>query len=171
MDGAVPNIEELLRNLKHQTQLYKQLSDIVRDEREHIIAVNHKEIRESTYAKEAVIDEIQREEQRRLAWLDQLAVSLGRPPIELTIEAVAKMHPAQSEQLLTLKNALLLLVRKAKEANLDNKRLVEIALNDAQELKRNILGLVSDKPQVYGPNGQMGGKRPENNSRMVDKEA
>ncbi len=47
MEG--PNLDELLKNLKHQLALYRQLVDLLRVEREHVVGVNLKEIREATY--------------------------------------------------------------------------------------------------------------------------
>lgn len=58
MEG--PNLDELQKNLKHQLTLYRQLVDVLREEKEHLVAVRFKEIREATYAKEALFDEIQR---------------------------------------------------------------------------------------------------------------
>ncbi|MGZ3713558.1 MAG: flagellar export chaperone FlgN, partial [Bdellovibrionota bacterium] len=69
MDGLAPDLEELTKNLKHQLTLYRQLVDVLRLEREHIVAVRLKEIRESTYSKEALMDEAQREEFRRMRWV------------------------------------------------------------------------------------------------------
>ena len=65
MEGIAPNLEELLKNLKHQMALYRQLVDLLRIEKEYLIQVALKEVRESTYSKEALLDEIHREEYRR----------------------------------------------------------------------------------------------------------
>lgn len=171
MDGMIPNIDELIANLKHQITLYRQMIDVVRDEREHVVQVHLKELRESTYSKEAIIDEIQREEHRRLEWLDAAAKILQIPAKELTIEIVAnRMAREHFEILLNLKNTLLVLVKKAREMNAENKKLVEIALNDANEMKKNILGLTTNQPQVYGPKGSMGQMK-DSSARILNKEA
>lgn len=170
MEG--PNLEELQKNLKHQLTLYRQLVDLLRVEKEHVVAVKLKEIREATYAKEAILDEIHREEYRRQRWTKEAATALGIAESELTMEIVAARmgEKDQYEPLISLRNTLVHLVRKAQEMNLDNKRLVESALKDAQALKRNILGISSDQPQVYGPKGNMGsGTRDQ--ARFLSKEA
>jgi flagellar biosynthesis/type III secretory pathway chaperone len=115
MDAVVPNLEELLKNLNHQFALYRQLVDIVRAERECIVGVKVKELRELTYSKEALVDEIQREETRRQFWLKDAAKSLGLKPSELTMDIVAaKFAPERYEAMMSLKNALVVLVKKIK---------------------------------------------------------
>jgi flagellar biosynthesis/type III secretory pathway chaperone len=170
MDG--PNLDELQKNLKHQLQLYRQLVDVLRDEKEHLVAVRFKEIREATYAKEALFDEIQREEFRRRCWVKLAAPVLGVNEKEVTMELIASKFggPELYEPLVSLKNTLIHMVKKAREMNLDNKRLVESALRDAQELKRNILGLSSEQPQVYGPKGSMGANVRDQSARFLNKD-
>lgn len=173
MDGQAPNLEELQKNLKHQLSLYRQLVDLLREEREHVIAVRFKEIRECTYSKEALLDEIHREEFRRQRWVREAAGFCQIAEKDFTIEATAERlaEPAQREPLLSLKFALLHLIKKAREMNADNRVLVESALKDAQVLKRNILGLSSDQPQVYGPSGSLGNSARDQSARFLSKEA
>jgi flagellar biosynthesis/type III secretory pathway chaperone len=61
------------------------------------------------------------------------------------------------------------MVKKAKDMNGENKRLVERALTEAQALKRNILGLSSEQPQVYGPKGNMGTNPRDSSARFLNK--
>ena len=170
MEG--PNLDELQKNLNHQLSLYRQLVDVLRDEREHLVAVRFKEIRECTYAKEALFDEIQREEYRRRKWVQQAAPIIGLPDKDVTMEMIASKFggPALYEPLVSLKNALLVMVKKVKEMNGDNLRLVQSALKDAQELKRNILGLSSEQPQVYGPKGSIGNNSRDQSARFLNKD-
>lgn len=172
MDGQSPNLEELQNNLRHQLTLYRQLIDVLRDEKEHLIAVRFKEIRESTYSKEAIFDEIHREEFRRKRWVRQAAAFMAVNEKEVTMEMVASRigGPDHYESLVSLRNTILHMVKKASEMNLDNKRLVESALKDAQELKRNILGLSSEQPQVYGPKGSMGTNPRDQSARFLNKD-
>lgn len=169
MDG--PNLEELQKNLKHQLALYRQLVDVLRDEKDHLVAVRFKEIREATYAKEALFDEIQREEFRRRKWVQHAAPILGVAEKDVTMEMIASKFggPELYEPLVSLKNALLVMVKKAREMNADNMRLVQNALRDAQEMKRNILGLSSEQPQVYGPKGSMGTNPRDQSARFLNK--
>jgi len=171
-DRESPNLEDLRNNLKHQLTLYRQLIDVLRDEKEHLVAVRFKEIRESTYSKEAILDEVHREEFRRLRWVRQAAAFLGVSEKEITMEVVAAKigGPEQYESLISLRNAILHMVKKAREMNLDNKRLVESALKDAHALKRNILGLSSEQPQVYGPKGSMGNNVRDQSARFLNKD-
>ncbi len=171
MDGMIPNIDELIANLKHQITLYRQMIDVVREEREHVVHVHLKELRESTYSKEAIIDEIQREESRRLQWLNAAAKILQMPAKEITIEIVGnRLAREHFEALMNLKNTLVVLVKKAREMNAENKKLVEMALHDSQEMKKNILGLTTDQPKVYGPKGSMGQMK-DSSARILNKEA
>jgi flagellar biosynthesis/type III secretory pathway chaperone len=166
-----PNLEELQLNLRHQLTLYRQLVDLLREEKEHLIGARLKEIREATYSKEAIFDEIHREEFRRQRWVKQAAAFLGVQEKEITLELVAgKIWPDQFEPLISLRNTMLHMVKKAREMNLDNKRLVEQALLDTQEMKRNVLGLSSEQPQVYGPKGAMGNNPRDSSARFLNKD-
>lgn len=172
MDAVVPNFDELLRSLNHQLALYRQFMDVVRAERDCIVAVNVKELREHTYAKEAIIDEIQREENRRQFWLKEAARSLQLQPNELTMDIVThRFAPERYEAMMSLKNTLVVMIKKTREANLENRKLVEIAMRDMQQMKKNILGITSTQPQTYGPKGSMGGSGPEKGARILSKEA
>lgn len=172
MEGLAPDLEELTKNLKHQLTLYRQLVDLLRSEREHLVAVRLKEIREATYSKEALFDEIQREEFRRMRWVKQAAAFLGMNEKDLTMEGVAAKigGPEQYESLFSLKQALLVMVKKSRDMNQDNQQLVTAALKDAQLLKRNILGLSSDQPQTYGPKGNIGQATRNEGARFFNKE-
>jgi flagellar biosynthesis/type III secretory pathway chaperone len=173
MEGQAPNLEELDKNLRHQLTLYRQLIDLLREEHDHLVGARLKEIRECTYSKEAIFDEIQREEFRRQRWTRQAAAFLGVPEKEVTMELVAARigGPEKYEPMVSLRNTLLHMVKKAKEMNLDNLRLVQSALKDAQEMKKSVLGLSSDQPQVYGPKGKMGGSVPDQSARFLSQEA
>lgn len=172
MEGQVPSIEELLKNLKHQVTLYKRLVDLCREERKFLVAVQLKELRDCTYAKEALLDEIQREEYRRNRWVADAAKLIGLSEKEITLEIIGdKLAPKEMwEPILSLKNTLLVLIKKCAEMNQDNRKLAENALRDAQQMKRNVLGLTSDQPQVYGPKGNMGAI-PDKSARLLNKEA
>lgn len=171
MEGQSPSLEELQNNLRHQLTLFRQLVDVLRDEKDHLVAVRFKEIREATYAKEALFDEIQREEFRRRKWVGLAAPFLGVAEKDVTMELIASRigGPENFEALISLRNALQVMVKKAKDMNGDNKRLVEKALLEAQALKRNILGLSSEQPQVYGPKGNMGTNPRDSSARFLNK--
>jgi flagellar biosynthesis/type III secretory pathway chaperone len=173
MEGQAPNLDELQKNLRHQLTLYRQLIDLLREEHAHLVHARLKEIRECTYAKEAIFDEIKREEYRRIRWTKQAAAFLHMGEGDLTMEIVAARigGPELYEPMVSLKNTLVHMVKKAKEMNADNLRLVQSALKDAQEMKKSVLGLSSDQPQVYGPTGRMGGSVPDQSARFLSKEA
>jgi flagellar biosynthesis/type III secretory pathway chaperone len=173
MEGQAPNLDELQKNLKHQLTIYRQLVDLLREEKEHIIGVRLKEMREATYSKEALLDEAHREEYRRQRWVKEAAAFLKMRESDVTMEVIAqRMAPReQHESLISLRLALVHMVKKAREMNADNLALVETALRDTQAMKRNILGLSSDKPQTYGPKGAMDSGAREQGARFLSKEA
>jgi flagellar biosynthesis/type III secretory pathway chaperone len=173
MEGQVPDLEELQKNLRHQLTLYRRLVDLLREEKEHIIAVRLKDVRESTYSKEALLDEIHREEFRRKKWISEAAKFIGIAESEITMELVASRiaPPEQHEQLVSLKLTLLHFVKKSREMNQECRALVEAALKDAQQMKRNILGLSSDQAQTYGAKGSMDNGGREQGARFLNKEA
>jgi len=173
MEGQAPSLEELQINLRHQLTLYRRLVDLLREEKGHIIGVKLKEIRECTYSKEALIDEIHREEFRRKKWVAEAAKFLQISEKEVTMEIVAaRLAPKeQYEPLISLKLTMNHMVKKCKEMNDDCLALAESALRDAQQMKRNILGLSGDKPQVYGPKGSMNQGNQDRGARFLSKEA
>jgi len=173
MDGQIlPNLDELQKNLRHQLDLYRRLVDLLREEKEHMVAVRTKEVRECTYSKEALLDEIHREEYRRRRWVAEAARALSVPEKELTIELVAqRLAPEQVEAYASLKSTLVHMIKRAREMNDENRRLAESALNDLQAMKKSILGLSSDKPQTYGPKGAMGAGPRDQSARLLNKEA
>ncbi|NUM88656.1 MAG: flagellar protein FlgN [Bdellovibrionales bacterium] len=169
----IPALDELLKNLKHQVTLYRRLIDLCREEKNLIVGARYKELRDATYSKEALVDEIQREEFRRKRWVAEAARALGMSESDVTLETVGnRIAPRdQWEPILSLKNTLLVLVKKSSEMNRDNRALVEVALRDAQQMKKNVLGLSSDAPQTYGPKGHMGGGFADKSARLLNKEA
>lgn len=172
MDGIAPEINHLIDNLNHQLGLYRQLIDLLRDEREHLIAVRTKEIREATYSKEAILDEIQRAEFQRKKWTKSAAHILNMSEKELTMEIISlKLGAANNQQnLANLKSSLVLLITKAREMNSENLKLVHAALKDVQEMKHSVLGISPDKAQTYGPKGNMGNSTRDQSSRLLSKE-
>jgi flagellar biosynthesis/type III secretory pathway chaperone len=173
MEGQAPSLDELQTNLKHQLAIYRQLVDLLREEKEHIVGVRLKEMREATYSKEALLDEAHREEYRRQRWVKEAAAFLKMKESEITMEVIAtRMAPRdQHESMISLKLALIHMVKKAREMNTDNQALVETALRDTQQMKRSVLGLSSDKPQTYGPKGSMDSGAREQGARFLSKEA
>ncbi len=171
MEGQAPNIEELLNNLRHQLSLYKRLVDLCRVEREYLVGAKLKELRDCTYEKEALLDEIQREEYRRKRWVATAAEIIGVPETDVTLEIIGnKLAPRDMwEPILSLKNTLQVLIKKSAEMNKENRALAERALREANNMKRNILGLSSDQPQVYGPKGNMGAIQ-DKSARLLNKE-
>ena len=172
-DGLAPDLEELQKNLRHQLSLYRQLVDLLREEKEHLVAVRLKDVRECTYAKEALLDEILREEHRRRRWVAEAAASLSVPEAELTVETLAhRLAPLdQHDGYRSLKSTLAHLIKRARDMNDENRRLTEVALRDAQELKKNILGLSSGQPQTYGPKGSVGQGPRDQSARFLNQEA
>lgn len=173
MDGLAPNLEELQKNLRHQLALYRQLVDLLREEKEHVVGVRMKEVRECTYAKEALLDEIHREEFRRRRWVGEAAKHLHVPEAEITMDLLAaRLAPAeQRDAYASLKLALSHMIKRAREMNDENRRLVDSALKDIQAMKKNILGLSSDQAQTYGPKGSMGNGQRDQSARFLNKEA
>jgi flagellar biosynthesis/type III secretory pathway chaperone len=173
MEGQAPSLDELQKNLRHQLTIYRRLVDLLREEKDYVVGVRLKELREATYSKEALLDEAHREEYRRQRWVKEAAAFLRVAPAEVTMELVAtRLAPReQHESLISLKLTLVHMVKKAKEMNAENQALVQNALRDTQQMKKNILGLSGDKPQTYGPKGNMDGAAREQGARFLSKEA
>lgn len=171
MDGQIPNLENLFEILRRELALHKELLALVKSEKEALVAVNIKGIRDATFNKESLLSDVQREEASRRRWVADLANHTGLSEAELTAEKVAEIYGSQYfESLVSLRNALRFILLQLKEVNSENQRLTENALRESQLMKENALGMTGDRAATYGPRGNMGMAK-EKNSRILSREA
>lgn len=168
MDGKVLHFDTLKKILKRQVHLHKELLDLVRKEREALIATSIEQIKELTFAKEAMVFEVQSVENDRKKWIARLQREFNLSNDSLDLESVIKVLGVEyREELFRLKTSILTLAGRIKEISLNNKELTLNALRDANSMKQNALG-ISSINQTYGSNGKVedNGK----SARLISKE-
>ena len=171
MDGQTPNLQILLEILKRELSLHKQLHDVLKVEREALIGVSIKDIRECTFLKEGLLAEILREENGRRRWVQALADASGLDAAALSAEKVAELYGnTHFEQLVSVRNALRYMILQVREHNDENQQLTENALRESQLMKENALGMTGDRAATYGPKGAMG-TAIEKNPRIFSQKA
>ena len=171
MDGQTPNLQILQEILKRELSLHKQLYDTLKLEKEALVGVSIKDIRECTFNKEGLLADIMREETARRRWVQALSDASGIDTADLSAEKVAELYGnTHYEQLISVRNALRYLVVQVRELNSENQKLTEHALEESQLMKENALGMTGDRAATYGPKGNMGMAK-EKNARIFSQKA
>ncbi len=165
MDDSLPEVELLEENLTSQLTLYKELLLLVREEKDYVVQTNIKEIRKITLAKEVLLGELHKKEMERQKWLLSLANATNQDVEKLSLEAVARLYP-QYPSIMKLRNSLRIIVTRVHSFNQENGRLVENALEETQEMKKNALAVTEDKSPTYNPRGKMH-ESGDRNARIV----
>lgn len=139
----------LIELLNRQIGHYRQLLETIRNEHEKLVQADRDGLQEALYSKEHIIHLIQQTEYERM---DCFADSPQKTLTELILFVQGK-DLAKAEQLRSIQNTLRVLAERAFNQNTDNKLLVEKSLEHIQAMKKNILGEITSKSQVYGQKG------------------
>ena len=170
METAAEKIHQALHRL---IGLHRQLLDTVRMEHEALVQADLSSIRETTLAKQAVIDAIKQAESERVAASAELALLWKKPVREITLSAVIigvqGYDTKLAEQLRTALNALTILIKRVTEQNEQNQMLVDRSLEHIHNMKKNVLGEANPNSDSYNKQGQK--TTPPTGSRLLSKEA
>jgi len=163
---------EIYQAIQKLIGLHRQLLEVVRAERETLIAAETRAIEEITSLKQGLIGEIRAAESSRIAATQQLAQLWRKEPSELTLSNLIIVVQGRdlklAEQFRTSLNAITILIDRITEQNDANRALVERSLEHVHEMKKNILGETVPNSQTYGPQGQ---KSPGmQGARLISKE-
>jgi flagellar biosynthesis/type III secretory pathway chaperone len=167
------NLSSIFQTLQKLVGLHRQLMENVRFEREALTNADLKGVQETTFAKEALVEQIRQQESARLKATAELALTWKRPFKELTLTniiiAIQARDPKGAEQFRGVYNALTILIQRIREANEYNRGLVEKSLEHVHNMKRNVLGEAVPKSETYTPQGQ---RQPyTGGARLISKEA
>lgn len=169
MERPLTQIQETLQKL---IGLHRQLLDAVRMERDALVQARVRDIEDAVYAKQALIEGIRQAEAARMKFVAELATLWKKPARDLTlgnivIEIQAR-EPKFAEQLRSALNALNILIKRVSEQNEDNRALVDRSLESIHTMKKNVLGEVSPKTDVYNQKGHKAAATAS--SRLISKE-
>jgi hypothetical protein len=152
------HFEKLQEALNKLVGLHRQLLELVRSEKDAIVAADLKLIQDTSHAKEILVEAIKTTETRRLEELGKIALTLRRPMKELSLSELAIViqarDPKRADHLRSVQNALKLLVDRVVEQNRYNAELVSRSLESLTEMKANVLGEGVRQAQTYGQNAQ-----------------
>lgn len=159
-------------NLENLTKVYRTLLDVVRKEKEILVASKLEELTENNKVKDTVLVRIRSLENTRMKCARDLAQALGADVENPRLLDIATYANAQWQDRLRNMHAVLdLLVRRVSEVNKGNEELVQAALT-------NITGAMNEirdgmKPKAtYARQGQIAQPAPgATGGRLVSKEA
>jgi flagellar biosynthesis/type III secretory pathway chaperone len=154
-------VEKILIELFQLLQVlfgqHRQLLEIVRAEREHLVQVDHHAIQKVIGRKQNAIEEIGKTESQRIKLVNQLSQVWGKPLAELTLPKIIielqGLDPKMSEQFRSTFNALTVLIQRISEQNRDNQKLLNRSIENIAELKGNILGSSPARAGTYSQQG------------------
>ena len=161
---------DLLECLESLVKVYRSLLDVVRREKEILIASRLDELNENNKSKDAMLIRIRSLENQRMKCARDLAQHVGADVDQPRLLEIANNCDLKwSDRLRNMHSVLDLLVRRVADVNKTNEELVQSALNNitgAMEAIRDGL-----KPKAtYGPRGAItDGKNDP--ARLVSKEA
>lgn len=147
--------------------------DLVRAEKEAILSADLVGVQEATHQKEALIEEIKRQETLRLEQIGHISVQLRKPARDITVQSlilqIQVRDPKLAEQLRSSMNALLLLVGRIRDASQYNLELIERSLDHVDLMKKNVLGEAIPNSNTYGSKAQHVGNTA--GARLISREA
>lgn len=171
MDAIVEKTsQKLIANLEEITKLYRQLLDVVRKEKEFLIAADREKIEENNLAKETLLMKLKLADVARVRCASELAVQVGgdseNPRL---LELSQKLGGAVGEKLRVQHAALDMIVKRISDLNKENEEYASNALRTLNGALNELKETISGK-KTYEKKGQykMG---PQVAGNFVSKEA
>jgi flagellar biosynthesis/type III secretory pathway chaperone len=159
----------LIAVLEEQIRVYRHLLEIVRKEKDILVAANLDDLNENNRAKEAMLIKIRALESDRLAKAHELFLDLkleGEHP--RLLEMARHLDVETADKLRNIHSVMELLLRRVQEYNKQNEALVQSALTNITGTMRDIKGTLADKP-TYQKKGEVEGHT--SSGQLVSREA
>ena len=149
-DGMYNDLVDCLENL---VKVYRSLLDVVRREKEILVASRLDELTENNKSKDAMLIRIRSLENQRTKCATDLARHVGADHEQPRLLDIANhCDPRWSDRLRNMHSVLDLLVKRVAEVNKQNEELVQTALNTITGAMEAIRDGLKPKP-VYGRQG------------------
>jgi flagellar biosynthesis/type III secretory pathway chaperone len=140
---AYKNLTEVLED---EIKVYRAMLDLVRREKDVLIAADIDELNEINRAKEAMILKVRGLERGREKYARELGHSLGvLSETPRLLEIASKMMDPENSKLRSIHSTLELLIKRIKEINESNESLAQAAL-------KNVNGALGAIKQTLAPN-------------------
>lgn len=161
---------KLTDTLEEMTKIYRQLLEVVRQEKEHLVNVNLGEIEKSTLVKEELIGKIRIADMLREKYAQNLGAEIGvKNTIPRLLEIAQYMPMAEGDRLRQMHAALDMVIRRIQTLNKENETYAQSALKNLDGALGNIKDTLSGK-KTYERKGQYK-TGPETSGHFVSKEA
>ncbi len=159
----------LAENLDQQVKVYRALLEVVRKERDVLVAADIEQLNENNKAKEAILVKVRSLDVARLKYAQDLAqavdADVSQPRL---LEIASKINLVDGDRLRVLHSTLELLVKRLSELNKGNETLVKAALQNVTGAIDSIKGTLQAKP-TYGKKGALV-TSPQNGEHLVSKD-
>lgn len=167
------NTQELFNaladNLDQQVKVYRALLEVVRKEREVLVAAQIEQLNENNKAKEAILVKVRSLDSARIKYAHDLALAVGAEATQpRLLEIASKINLTDGDRLRVLHSTLELLVKRLSEINKGNESLVQAALQNVSGAIESIKGTLQAKP-TYGKKGALV-TSPQNGEHLVSKD-
>ena len=130
-DGAPVVYSDLFDCLENLVKVYRSLLDVVRREKDILVASKLDELNENNKTKDAMLVRIRSLEHQRLKHASDLARSVGADVEQPRLLDIANFADSRwSDRLRNLHSVLDLLIRRVADVNKQNEELVQAALNN-----------------------------------------
>lgn len=167
VDGLHSDLVECLDNL---VKVYRALLDIVRKEKDILVASRLEELNENNKSKDAMLVRIRSLENNRMKCARDLAQAVGGDVEQPRLLDIAtRIDHDKAQRLRNLHSALDLLVRRVAEVNKQNEELVQAALSNITGAMDAIRDGLKPKP-TYARQGAMASAKPDG-GHLVSREA
>ena len=170
------NVEDLysrlVQILEDEVGIYRHLLDMVRGEKEILIAAQVDAINENNRSKELMITKLRSLERVRVAVVDQLMVALKKPELPGRLLDLANIFDGEKgDKLRTIHATLDLMIKRIREFNEQNAKLVDSALKTFEGSMNALRKNLSDN-KVYKKKGQAGEvQQTAQSGQFISKEA
>lgn len=136
--------EKLVASLRDLIRIYRSLLEVVRKEKEILVAASLDELNENNRTKEAMLLKIKGTEQLRSKYVSLIAnqEKLNEPSL---LDLAVHLGGAQGDELRKLHSVLVLLLTRVQEFNKQNEILVNSALETVTGAMRNVREELADK--------------------------
>ena len=150
-------VVQLVAVLEEQIKVYRHLLDVVRKEKEILIAANLDDLNENNRTKEAMLIKVRALEAQRLSCTVSVCKSLGIASEQPRLLEIARyLDDSWAEKLRSVHSVLELLLKRVQEYNRQNETLVQSALTTITGAMNSIKDTLQEKA-TYQRKGEVEG--------------
>lgn len=155
-------INNLDINLKKQTQLYRELTELEKQKQESLVNNNIQQLETITVQEEKILHQLSRLEEERLHWAEFFDRQTGKRAEDITLSDLVESYPALKSVQTELEDQML----KLKDLHETNTRLLE---NAVDIVNFTIQSLTNEKQTTYTNPNDRAKKKEEKKLNIIDR--